>query len=100
MANLEQSLKLNPGNAKTYYDMGRLVQNGVAAKEDTADEATRTNVLIPEIKKAIEYYEKAYELNPEMSEIPNLIYRLYYGLDQNYHAGPEYAAKAEEWKNK
>lgn len=100
MKNLEESLKFNPNNFKTYYDMGRLVQNGVAAKEDSADETIRTNVLVPEIKKAISLYEKSYELNPEQSEIPGLIYRLYYNLDQNYHAGSEYAAKAEEWKAK
>lgn len=100
MSNLDQSLKLMPNNAKTYYDMGRLVQNSVAAKEDSADEATRNNVLVPEILKAISYYEKAYELDPDLTDIPGHIYRLYYALDTNYHAGAEYAAKAEEWKNK
>lgn len=100
MANLEESLKLMPNNAKTYYDMGRLVQNSVAEREDNADEATRNNVLVPEILKAISYYEKAYELDPDLTEIPGHIYRLYYALDTNYHAGAEYAAKAEEWKNK
>jgi len=100
LANLEQSIKLFPTNAKSYYDMGRLVQNSVASKEDNADEATRNNVLIPEILKAISFYEKSYELNPDQSEIPGHIYRLYYALANNYHAGDEYSAKAEEWKNK
>lgn len=98
-ANLSESIKLAPQNAKSYFDMGRLLQNEVAAMEDTADDATRLNVLVPKIKEAISYYEKSYELDDTQSSLPQYIYRLYYGLDQNYHLGQEYADKAEYWKN-
>ncbi|MDE6488969.1 MAG: hypothetical protein K2L46_06780, partial [Paramuribaculum sp.] len=98
-ANLSESIKLAPQNAKSYFDMGRLLQNEVAAMEDTADDATRLNVLVPKIKDAISYYEKSYELDDTQSSLPQYIYRLYYGLDQNYHLGQEYADKAEYWKN-
>ncbi len=98
-SNLSESIKLAPQNAKSYFDMGRLIQNEVAAMEDTADDATRLNVLVPKIKDAISYYEKSYELDDTQSSLPQYIYRLYYGLDQNYHLGQEYADKAEYWKN-
>lgn len=98
-ANLQKSIDLFPTNAKSYFDMGRLIQNEVAAQEETADDATRLNVLVPEIKEAIKFYEKSYELDPEQSNLPGYIYRLYYQLDQNYHLGQEYADKAEYWKN-
>ncbi len=97
--NLQKSIDLFPTNAKSYFDMGRLIQNEVAAQEDSADDATRTNVLVPALKKAIEFYEKSYELDNSQNELPGHIYRLYYNLDQNYHLGPDYAAKAEYWKN-
>lgn len=98
-ASLTESIKLNPQNAKSYFDMGRLIQNEVATKEIDADDATRMNVLVPAIKEAISMYEKSYELDPDQTRLPGYIYRLYYNLDQNYHLGQEYAAKAEYWKN-
>lgn len=98
-ASLAESIKLNPKNAKSYFDMGRLIQNEVATKEIDADDATRMNVLVPAIKEAISMYEKSYELDPDQTRLPGYIYRLYYNLDQNYHLGEEYAQKAEYWKN-
>lgn len=98
-ANLKESIALNPKNAKSYFDMGRLIQNDVASKEDNADEATRINVLVPALKEAITYYEKSYELDSNQDQLPKHIYRLYYNLDQNYHLGEEYAKKAEYWNN-
>lgn len=98
-ASLNESIKLNPKNAKSYFDMGRLIQNEVATKEIDADDATRMNVLVPAIKEAISMYEKSYELDPDQTRLPGYIYRLYYNLDQNYHLGKEYADKAEYWKN-
>ncbi len=98
-ASLAESIKLNPKNAKSYFDMGRLIQNEVATKEIDADDATRMNVLVPAIKEAISMYEKSYELDPDQTRLPGYIYRLYYNLDQNYHLGQEYADKAEYWKN-
>lgn len=98
-ASLAESIKLNPKNAKSYFDMGRLIQNEVATKEIDADDATRMNVLVPAIKEAISMYEKSYELDPDQTRLSGYIYRLYYNLDQNYHLGQEYADKAEYWKN-
>lgn len=98
-ASLAESIKLNPKNAKSYFDMGRLIQNEVATKEIDADDATRMNVLVPAIKEAISMYEKSYELDPDQTRLPGYIYRLYYNLDQNYHLGQQYADKAEYWKN-
>ncbi|MCM1349088.1 MAG: hypothetical protein NC338_06700 [Firmicutes bacterium] len=99
-SNLEESIKLNPSNAKSYFDMGRLIQNEVAAQEENADEPTRQNVLVPALKKAIEFYEKSYDLDDTQDQLSKYIYRLYYQLDQNYHLGEEYAKKAEEWSLK
>lgn len=96
--NLQTSLSLNPKNAKSYFDMGRLLQNSVAAQEDNADEPTRQNVLAPQLVKAAEYYEKSYELDDTQSELPGHIYRIYYSLDQNYHLGGDYAQKSKYWE--
>lgn len=95
---LNESITLNPSNAKSYFDMGRLLQNEVAGKEDNADDATRMNVLVPQLKEAIKYYEKSYDLDDTQAELPGYIYRLYYNLDQNYHLGDEYAQKAKYWE--
>lgn len=98
-ATLQESINTFPSNAKNYFDMGRLIQNEVAAQEDNADEDTRMNVIVPAIKKALEFYEKSYELDDSQNDLPTYIYRLYYGLDQNYHLGDEYAKKAEYWNS-
>lgn len=97
-ANLQKSIELWPKNAKSYYDMGRFIQNEVAVMEDTADDATRMNTIVPALKEAVGYFEKSYELDDTQTDLPKLIYRIYYGLDQNYHLGNEYAEKAEYWK--
>lgn len=96
---IKKSIELNPANAKSYFDYGRLLQNEVAGKEDNADEATRKNVLAPTLLEAVKNYERSYELDDSQSNLPGYIYRIYYSLDQNYHMGPEYAEKAEYWKN-
>lgn len=97
-ANLDKSIALNPKNAKSYFDMGRLIQNGVAAQEDNADETTRQKVLAPELLKAVGFYEKSYELDDSQTELPGHIYRIYYSLDQNYRLGGDYAQKAKYWE--
>lgn len=96
-ASLEESIKLFPTNAKSYFDMGRLLQNEVAAQEENADEATRQNVLAPTLIKAVEFYEKSYNLDDSRDQLANYIYRIYYQLDQNYHLGEEYAKLTEKW---
>ena len=96
-ANLEKSISLNPKNAKSYFDMGRLIQNSVAAQEDNADETTRQNVLAPELVKAAGYYEKSFDIDDNQTALPGHIYRLYYSLNHSYNLS-QYADKEKYWE--
>ena len=96
-ANLEKSISLNPKNAKSYFDMGRLIQNSVADQEDNADETTRQNVLAPELVKAAGYYEKSFDIDDNQTALPGHIYRLYYSLNHSYNLS-QYADKEKYWE--
>ncbi len=96
MQNFKQAIALNPGFAKPVFDYGRVIYNeAVKLDEDYTDENSRNENVVPKLLEAAEYFEKAYNMAPdEMTQVPNLLYRLYYRL------GDGYEAKAEEWQKK
>lgn len=93
---LNKAIEINPEVAKNYYDLGRIIYNQAVKLDETVEtEAQRKAEVDPKLLQAAEYFEKAYALDSaNLSQIPNILYRLYYRL------GDGYQDKAEEWSNK
>lgn len=93
-ANFSKAVELNPNFAKGYFDQARMVFNKAVNAWDEADEATRQNVLTPDIKRACGLFEKAYELDENaMSNIPGILYRAYYLIEG------EESPNTQKWHN-
>ena len=89
-----EALSLDPNYARAYL----LKSNSIYQAAAKADEASSSTVLSEDVKnqflEAAKLFERAYELAPdEMTQIPNVLYRLY------YHLGQGYEADAEKWQN-
>lgn len=89
-----EALSLDPNYARAYLLKGNSIYQAAAK----ADEASSSTVLSEDVKnqflEAAKLFERAYELAPdEMTQIPNVLYRLY------YHLGQGYEADAEKWQN-
>ncbi|MDE6545640.1 MAG: hypothetical protein K2L63_06035, partial [Paramuribaculum sp.] len=93
-ANFAKAVELNPNFAKGYFDQARMVFNKAVNAWDDADEATRQNVLTPDIKRACSLFEKAYELDDvAMSSVPGILYRAYYLIEG------EESPNTQKWHN-
>lgn len=89
-----EAIKLDPQTAKPYFDLGRIIYNQALRIDENADDDTRANTVKPQLLKAAELFEKAYNLNKDdMTQIPGILYRLYYRL------GAGYEDQAEKWDN-
>jgi len=88
-----KAIELDTTNAKGYFDKGRIIYNK-AVKLDEENSSGRTEAVTTELLKAAELFEKAYNIDEQnMSQIPNILYRLYYRL------GAGYEQQADIWKN-
>lgn len=96
MQNFNKAIELDPDFAKPVFDLGRIIYNeAVKLDENYTDEAVRTEKVTPKLLEAAKYFEKAYGMDPDnMTQIPNIMYRLYYRLGEGYED------KATEWQNK
>lgn len=94
--NFKKAIEVNPESGKGYYDLARIIYNQAVRLDEVAgSEAERAEKVNPKLLEAAGYFEKAYNLDKEnLSDIPNILYRLYYRL------GDGYQEKAEEWENK
>ncbi|MDE5745247.1 MAG: hypothetical protein K2H84_06260 [Paramuribaculum sp.] len=93
--NFKKAIEVNPQSGKGYYDLARIVYNQAVRLDETAqNEAERTEKVNPKLLEAAGYFEKAYELDKDgLTDIPNILYRLYYRL------GDGYQQQAEKWEN-
>ncbi len=88
-----KAVELDPKNAKGYFDLGRVIYNK-AIKLDEESNSGRTSDVTDQLLKAAALFEKAYNLDEQnMSQIPNILYRLYYRL------GAGYEKQADMWKS-
>lgn len=94
--NFNKAIELSPETGKNYYDLGRVVYNeAVKLDESIDDDAVRAEKVNPKLLEAAELFEKGYNLDKEnLTQVPNILYRLYYRL------GPGYEDKASYWENK
>lgn len=89
----KQSIEANPQYAKGHFDYGRMLYNQALVLDENMSDAERVQKVDPQFKEAATYFEKAYELDEELSQIPNILYRLYYRL------GAGFEDKASYWQN-
>lgn len=94
LENFRKALEIDPKFAKAYFDYARILYNRALMLDDTLDDqAARDAQVSPILKDAAEKFEKAYELDADnMTQVPNILYRLYYRL------GAGYEDKASYWE--
>lgn len=93
LANFQKAVVYDPNSAKAYFDLARVIYNASLKVAESGGEEGEANAA-PGLEKAAEYFEKAYSLNPSMSQIPETLYGIYYRL------GVGYEAKATEWEKR
>lgn len=93
LANFQKAVVYDPNSAKAYFDLARVIYNASLKVAESGGEESEANAA-PGLEKAAEYFEKAYSLNPSMSQIPETLYGIYYRL------GVGYEAKAAEWEKR
>lgn len=86
----QKSVVYDPDNAKCFFDLGRLIYNESLKIIESGDKEAEESKAIPGLKKAAEYFEKAYSLDPSMSQIPSTLYSLYYRLGIGYETNADY----------
>lgn len=92
--NFKKSFEIDPTFAKGYFNYGRMLYNKcIELDEQITDRAERDAQVVPALKEAATYFEKAYELDDTLDQVPSVLYRLYYRL------GPEFEEKSNYWQN-
>lgn len=94
LAHYQKSVVYNGENAKSFFDLGRLIYNESLKIAESGSKSDIENKAMPGLKKAAEYFEKAYSLDSSLLQIPSTLYSLYYRL------GIGYEAKADYWFKK
>ncbi len=92
MADFQKAIDLNPKYAKAYFDLGRMYNNMALKKAEEIGGDVLSEELKTEFLKAAELFEKAYDLDSNMTQIPGALYRLYYKL------GAGYEMQTNDWK--
>lgn len=91
--NFKKAVAVSPEYAKGYFDMGRIIYNNAIKEDENAEGKTQQGDVKTELLEAADLFKKAYQMDDSLSQIPNILYRLYYRL------GAGYEDQAEEWKN-
>ncbi len=92
LTNFQKSVVFNENFAKGYFDLARVIYNESLKIAETAVEAEVTAKAVPGLRKAAEYFEKAYSIDPKLPQIPETLYNIYYRL------GVGYEDKAAYWE--
>lgn len=90
-----QAIDTDPEVGKNYYDEARIYYNQAIRLDEASDnEYNVSNDVKDKLLKAAELFEKAYGLDSDnLTDVPNLLYKLYYRLGANYES------KADYWNN-
>lgn len=91
--NFNKAVTLDDKYAKGYFDKARVIYNAAVKEDENEDEKTQSRDVKNELIEAANEFRKAYDLDPTLSQIPGILYRLYYRL------GAGYEDEAEYWKN-
>ena len=93
VADFTKATELDDSNAKAFFDLGRMINNTVAAQlQDTSDNNVPEEQA-KELLKAADLFERAYQLDEaNYPMIPGILYRLYYRL------GEKYVDQSNQWK--
>lgn len=89
-----KAVSLNPDFAKGYFDQARAIYNKAVQSWDDASEDVRNTTLKPEVLKACELFEKAYNIDEiNMGSVPGILYRAYYLVEG------EESPNTQKWHN-
>lgn len=90
--NFSKAIEIAPKYGKGYFDKARMIYN-TAIKQDELSDGTQARDVTAELLEAADLFKKAYELDNTLTQIPNVLYRLYYRLGKGYEQDAEY------WQN-
>lgn len=91
---LNKAVECDDNNAKAYFDLGRLLNNKAARIDEKSEDSNKIDQeALDGYVKAGDAFERAYQLDEtRFSQVPGILYRLYYRL------GPGYEDKASYWE--
>lgn len=93
--NYQKAVVYNENNAKAYFDMARVIYNE-ALRQAECGEPDCDKKAEPGLKKSAEYFEKAYDLDPSLTQIPATLYSIYYRLGIGYEGQAAYWQKKQK----
>lgn len=93
--NYQKAVVYNENNAKAYFDMARVIYNE-ALRQAECGEPDCDKKAVPGLKKSAEYFEKAYDLDPSLTQIPATLYSIYYRLGIGYEGQAAYWQKKQK----
>lgn len=93
--NYQKAVVYDENNAKAYFDMARVIYNE-ALRQAECGEPDCDKKAEPGLKKSAEYFEKAYDLDSSLSQIPATLYSIYYRLGVGYEGQAAYWQKKQK----
>ncbi len=94
----DKAISIDATQGKNYYDKARVIYNQAVKIDESmvdAPESERKAKVDPLLLDAAKLFEKAYEIDStNLTNIPSILYRLYYRL------GAGYEEQAETWKDR
>lgn len=93
LANFQKAVVYDDNNAKAYFDLARVIYNEALKLAESGDPEGDARAK-PGLEKAAEYFEKAYSLDGNLTQIPATLYGIYYRL------GIGFEAKADYWQKR
>lgn len=85
-----EAIKYDPSFAKAYFDKARVIYNKALKLDEEATPETESSTVFPLLLEAAPLFEKAYDLDEGMSQIPGILFRLYYRLGAGYEEQSKY----------
>ncbi|MDE7024740.1 MAG: hypothetical protein K2O88_02530 [Paramuribaculum sp.] len=92
-----EAAALDASNAKIFFDLGRILNNQAARIDEKSEDPSKIDPAAMEgYVKAAEAFDRAYQLDENrFSQVPGILYRLYYRLGKGYEDKASYWEKLQ-----
>lgn len=92
-----EAAELDATNAKIFFDLGRILNNQAARIDEKSEDSTKIDpAALDGYVKAADAFDRAYQLDESrFSQVPGILYRLYYRLGKGYEDKAAYWEKLQ-----